>query len=126
MRLKGAKMPDNQTTKKTDRTPLIIVGVIIACVVAWPQYQKWSEHQNAKALVLASLKDPASAQFRNLRKNFNGVCGEVNAKNAFGGYTGFKTFEVAADGKVFMEQDAVGLEKKEIEQLNAMIRVSCN
>lgn len=42
------------------------------------------------------LKDPASAEFRNsFVSNAIGapvVCGEVNAKNSFGGYTGFQRF----------------------------------
>ncbi|MBP5790611.1 MAG: hypothetical protein J6W29_10330 [Neisseriaceae bacterium] len=38
--------------------------------------------------VKSNLKDPSSAQFRNQVE----FCGEVNAKNAFGGYTGFKKF----------------------------------
>lgn len=42
------------------------------------------------------LKDPASAEFRNtFISNAIGapvVCGEVNAKNGFGGYTGFQRF----------------------------------
>jgi len=44
----------------------------------------------------ASLKDPSSAEFRNVRVSHHGgrthVCGEVNAKNSFGGYTGFMRF----------------------------------
>ena len=48
-----------------------------------------------------AMKDPQSAQFRNIRAamvTFEGqspkidVCGEMNARNAFGGYVGFKTF----------------------------------
>lgn len=47
----------------------------------------------AKAL----LKDPDSAQFRNVHIGIDilgnkKVCGEINAKNAFGGYTGFTPF----------------------------------
>ena len=34
------------------------------------------------------LKDPDSAEIR----NHNGNCGEVNSKNSFGGYSGFKRF----------------------------------
>lgn len=34
------------------------------------------------------LKDPDSAKFRNLK----GLCGEVNSKNSFGGYTGYKRY----------------------------------
>jgi hypothetical protein len=46
------------------------------------------------------LKDPESAQIRNQ----SGMCGEVNSKNSFGGYTGFKRFIasptiVAIDGE---------------------------
>lgn len=34
------------------------------------------------------LKDPDSAEIR----NHNGNCGEINSKNSFGGYTGFRRF----------------------------------
>ncbi len=46
--------------------------------------------------VVAKLKDPASAQFRNLTYEVGRHigCGQVNAKNAFGGYTGFHYFSV--------------------------------
>jgi hypothetical protein len=52
----------------------------------------------ARAAVSATLKDAGSAQFKNVRArnvtNLRGepmavVCGEVNAKNSFGGYVGF-------------------------------------
>lgn len=39
------------------------------------------------------LKDPGSAQFQNQFIGRKGVpCGEVNSKNSFGGYTGFKRY----------------------------------
>lgn len=42
------------------------------------------------------LKDPDSAEFRNVEFYSGGsvpvACGEVNAKNGFGGYTGFERF----------------------------------
>ncbi len=50
----------------------------------------------AKHAVSYSLKDPESAQFRNLfiagKDDTKAVCGEVNAKNSYGGYVGFKKF----------------------------------
>lgn len=53
---------------------------------------------DAKAIAAAGLRDPGSAQFRNLRSvtNANGtaVCGEINGKNAFGAYVGFQDFVV--------------------------------
>jgi hypothetical protein len=47
----------------------------------------------ARAHVRANIKDPGSAQFRNEFTARPGTyCGEVNAKNGFGGYAGFKRF----------------------------------
>lgn len=53
--------------------------------------------QKAQAEIAGQLKDPSSAQFRNVKasktdKGFALVCGEVNAKNTFGGYVGFTPF----------------------------------
>lgn len=40
-----------------------------------------------------SLKDPSSADIRNSKLGKSGVvCGQVNAKNSFGAYTGYKNF----------------------------------
>jgi len=49
--------------------------------------------KEGKAAILANLKDPDSAKFKGLftaRDTF--LCGEVNAKNSMGGYTGFQRF----------------------------------
>lgn len=50
-----------------------------------------------KAEVESKLRDPFSAHWRNLRAFHNNdgsviVCGEVNAKNAYGAYVGFEGF----------------------------------
>lgn len=58
----------------------------------------------AKAVVSASLRDPSSAEFRNIIAGANATCGEVNGKNAFGAYVGFKPF-VYADGIVRIEPE---------------------
>ena len=61
--------------------------------------------KQARAALSSKLNDPRSAEFENLRKSktdANGnylICGEVNAKNQFGGYTGFKPFVASSDGK---------------------------
>jgi uncharacterized protein (DUF3084 family) len=52
----------------------------------------------AEAEVRAKLKDPDSAQFRNVYVADSlllSLCGEVNAKNAYGGYVGFKRFRMS-------------------------------
>ncbi len=53
----------------------------------------WLKSSVSKA-VRDKLKDPASAQFRWLPHNPDefGYCAFVNAKNSFGGYTGFVPF----------------------------------
>jgi len=41
----------------------------------------------AKEAVKGILKDPASAQFKDITSNVDGdICGEYNAKNSYGGY----------------------------------------
>ena len=53
----------------------------------------------SEGYVKAQLKDPSSAQFKNQR----GACGEVNSKNGFGGYTGFKRYIGASQSLVVVE-----------------------
>jgi len=74
------------------------------------QQEKWFGAETivaAKRAVTGELKDPDSAQFKDLRANYTekfGVvaCGRVNARNDFGGYTGFRRF-VFGDGRVILE-----------------------
>jgi hypothetical protein len=66
-----------------------------------------------KQVVLSKLRDPDSAVFRNVHPTPNGVtlCGEVNAKNGYGGYTGFKKFYTIWQlGVVWMEGQGTYLE----------------
>ncbi|WP_023628574.1 hypothetical protein [Pseudomonas soli] len=54
-----------------------------------------SDIDRAREAVSEQLTDPSSAQFRNERSKKDGwVCGEVNSKNAMGGYVGFKRYTV--------------------------------
>ncbi len=63
----------------------------------------------AKSEVAANLKDPASAQFRNVKVSkmtdaedghvIAVVCGEINGKNGFGAYAGFHPFFVELNMK---------------------------
>lgn len=54
------------------------------------------QHQIAEveAVVAASLKDPDSAQFRDIYIGALHACGQVNARNGFDGYSGFTDFYV--------------------------------
>ena len=56
--------------------------------------------------VKQKLKDPESAQFQNQFIGIKGApCGEVNSKNSFGGYTGFKRYISLGEGLTVMEMD---------------------
>lgn len=63
--------------------------------------------EEARNAVRAMLKDPESAQFRNIYSRGMGgkpipnatVCGEVNAKNSYGGYIGFTRFYQSKPGE---------------------------
>jgi hypothetical protein len=54
----------------------------------------------AKANLTETFKDPQSAQYRSLFISKYGdarvLCGEVNGKNSYGGYVGFRRFAAAA------------------------------
>lgn len=66
----------------------------------------------ARKQVLASMRDPDSTKFgiKMFRKQsklwdmtpVDVVCGTVNSRNGFGGFTGMKTFVWRMDGKVYI------------------------
>jgi len=68
-----------------------------------------SEEQAAadklKSQVAATMKDPESARFSSLKIDAATLCGEVNAKNSFGGYEGAERFW-AIDGTVQLRSRA--------------------
>lgn len=74
------------------------------------QQEKWFGAETivaAKRAVRGELKDPDTAKFRDVHANYSeelGVvaCGRVNAKNEFGGYTGFRRF-VSGGKSVILE-----------------------
>jgi hypothetical protein len=65
--------------------------------------------REAETKMAGRLKDPASAQFTDVlvvRMSGNPmVCGYINAKNSFGGYTGRRAFVMAANGIPVTEDD---------------------
>ncbi|HRO04468.1 MAG TPA: hypothetical protein PLS69_12770, partial [Terricaulis sp.] len=70
----------------------------------------FAEVENA---VREQLRDPRSAIFRNVRRvatridpNAHVVCGEVNSRNGFGGYAGFRMFAVDNAGVTFEDETA--------------------
>jgi hypothetical protein len=46
-------------------------------------------------VVKSILRDPDSAKFRGIVQRNGMICGYVNARNGFGGYTGYKEFTIS-------------------------------
>lgn len=70
---------------------------------------------HAKAIVANKLKDPESAQFKDLVQRPPSepgksavVCGWVNAKNSYGGYVGFKPFLVVGETSIVRDEASAG------------------
>ena len=64
------------------------------------------------------MRDPDSADFRNFGYYSGGktpaVCGEVNAKNAFGGFTGYERFVALGEELAYLETDVANGEFAEV------------
>lgn len=73
---------------------ILLIGLVsmglVSCGKREPTEQdiRIGSELSAQQSVKNLMKDPSSVKFRNMK----GACGEVNAKNGFGGYTGFKRF----------------------------------
>ncbi len=66
---------------------------VIILVLTVSSLFAWGYESYAKQTLQSRLRDVDSAKFRNLTmKQKNTVCGQVNAKNGFGAYTGWKDF----------------------------------
>lgn len=67
------------------------VSIVAVALIGYFGYSGWMSSKRSP--MVASLKDPDAAQFRNehLGKNSN-LCGEVNSKNAMGAYVGFTRY----------------------------------
>jgi hypothetical protein len=71
---------------------LALLAILVGCSPA-PVDPKEEAVSNAREAILLMLKDPNSAEFRQVEMGSKGsVCGLVNAKNSFGGFSGFSAF----------------------------------
>lgn len=90
----------------------IAIALSAHCSVAAAPAKKKQANPNAALIAKARLettgllRDPGSAQFRNIRVvqdllGNNVVCGEINSKNGFGGYGGFVPFVFNSRAAIF-------------------------
>lgn len=80
---------------------------------------------DAKKEIAKDLRDPESAQYRkeNAARMPRGflVCGEINSKNGFGGYTGFKPFLFYTGKLIVIDEES--LSKNELDAIDALSAV---
>ncbi|WP_298698177.1 hypothetical protein [uncultured Brevundimonas sp.] len=93
------------------RTGFVLATALLVAGCQWIPGTEAHQIREAEGVVSRELRDPTSAQFRNVRvvDQVNGsraFCGEVNGKNAYGGYVGFEPFVYGA-GRVHIGQDDV-------------------
>lgn len=74
---------------------LAICALVCACEFV-PGTEAY-DIERAKRTATSSLIDPSTAQFRDVQKHGQWVCGELNAKNRMGAFVGFKRFMVQLD-----------------------------
>ena len=84
-----------------------VLALVTAPAVAGETAASTALVVKARRAVAETLKDAPSARFRLVRKGNDRdrvrVCGEVNSKNGFGGYTGFQKFVYFSDtGETFI------------------------
>jgi hypothetical protein len=101
-----------------DKTLYIVGGLVavmvllLAAVLGGPgsifDISRLGLEAKVKEQAAAQLRDPSSAQFRNIKRNQGFVCGEINGKNGFGAYAGFKRF-YGTDGGVTIDPGDDGL-----------------
>ncbi len=89
---------------KTQKMAAIASAVFIGTAVGASYWFLWPIHR-AESLVRKQLIDPDSAKFNDvvLNRSKGSVCGYVNSKNKFGGYTGKTPFAVAENGDVYFD-----------------------
>lgn len=73
-------------------------------------------YDHIKAGVAAEFRDPSSAQFRNIKEGTEATCGEVNAKNAFGAYTGFREFAYRGGITLFEPKESPSFNTQQLTQ----------
>lgn len=93
--------------RKLALTIALLAGLLAAVPLAYREYLV----RTLQAPLRAAVVDPESVRFRNVRMvsdwTVEGtvMCGELNARNRFGGYEGFIKFVVLGDDEPVIRDD---------------------
>lgn len=86
----------------------------------WDRLTVWPQKKEA---MVAAMRDPSSVQFREERLRAGGfLCGEMNAKNAMGGYVGFKRF-AAFEGGYVLEGHSISSWPRDLREANGKLKL---
>ena len=116
----------------------MLVVPAAACLVSLPALAQSKADlafaKRAKQAAASRMKDPASVQFRTLvvarASGERALCGEINAKNEFGAYVGFRPFIADEDGAKFMADsndiNAVGAGEMTRDLFLTFMKLQCD
>jgi hypothetical protein len=85
---------------------LLVIFGLLAFFMAGPTIARQSGIGQVMRVAAAQLRDPSSAQFRNVARHGIFVCGEINGKNGYGAYDGFVRFYGDKDSVTIDPQDS--------------------
>jgi hypothetical protein len=97
------------------------VGVLGACILILGLAACDANISRAEELVRNVQKDPDSAEFRNVRECPTGfyVTGEVNGKNSYGAYVGYRTFYAnSAEAHIVEEDESPDITNEYVKMCN--------
>lgn len=94
--------------KRFKSAPVRSIRLLAASIAVGFALSSCSAAPDFHSAVLSQLRDPQSAQFqretvRSIHDGKRVMCGEVNARNAFGGYAGFRRFVSMLPGNAVLE-----------------------
>lgn len=91
---------------------LVLLAVIVACTSGAQDAARDAAYvDDHERRIAAHLLDPAGAEFQGsavYRREVPVVCGRVNAKNAYGGRTGYQRFVSGGDVQVLEREMVAG------------------
>lgn len=91
---------------KTRTLVAVSIGAFVLAVGGYAALESQKEAallKERRDLVTGRLKDPSSVQFRSESFKNDWLCGELNAKNSYGAYSGFKRFLVKDSSAAYIE-----------------------
>src|SRR5258708_1476223 len=85
----SAQTTMRKAMKRAIAVILLASEMLAACTI---QSEEGRKIENAKAIARATMKDPSSVLFDNMRyvPSTRSGCGALNAKNSYGGYVGIE------------------------------------